>query len=366
MSESQQLTRFREVQKQFDVSLPEFQRILPAHIPAHRFMRVSLIALQNNPDLLHVPQGSLFKALMQCAQDGLLPDGREAALVTYDLRAKDGKPARTVVSYQPMIAGIRKKAWNSGELASWEASLVHRNDHFEIILGSDPRIEHKPVLRDRGEIIAVYSIAKFKNGASSMDWMTLDEVQQIRRRSRSPDKGPWATDFGEMVKKTMLRRHSKSLPLSSELDNLVRREDELYEPHAPMPPVDLNVNNEPQEEKTKPKRGRPKLSDFRHSAQQTAVDSPATSVAADSRPDGALPPHTETPRDGAPDLNAELDLSNQAESAGYDAYFNGKGPYPVPKEYSGIRAAIESYREGWERGRQEDQTDDDRDTQGAE
>jgi recombinational DNA repair protein RecT len=49
--------------------------------------------------------------------------------------------------------------------------------------------------------------------------MTADEVNGVATRSRSKDRngnlvGPWATDTGEMWRKTALRRLSKRLPRS--------------------------------------------------------------------------------------------------------------------------------------------------------
>jgi recombination protein RecT len=368
MSESQAVTKFKAVQKQFEVRSADFSQMLPKHIPPHKFTRVALAAIQQNPKLLDVPQGALFRACMQCAQDGLLPDGREAALVPYSWQKKDGTWI-TSVSYQPMIAGIRKKAWNSGELASWEAYLVHDADEFEIVLGSDPRISHRPALKNRGSIIVVYSIAKFKNGASSMDWMGIDEVEAVRKRSRAASSGPWVTDYGEMVRKTMLRRHSKALPLSADFDTLLRREDELYE-HQPAlaPSISLNGaaladDGDEQPAIEKPKRGRPRLKDL------------STNSSGDSR---EPPPHKDRSEDdagiaspgpdtgGAPLTAAGVSFDeqeNQAESDGYDSFFNGRALHPIPKSYLAYKKLSDAYIAGWKRAQMESADDPEQDDQ---
>lgn len=77
----------------------QFKAALPAHIPVERFMRVILTAIQNNPALLQVSRKSLFNAAVKAAQDGLLPDSREGAIVPYKDEAQ----------WLPMIAGLRKK-----------------------------------------------------------------------------------------------------------------------------------------------------------------------------------------------------------------------------------------------------------------
>ena len=56
--------------------------------------------------------------------------------------------------------------------------------------------------------------------------MTRDECEAIRKRSRAGSSGPWVTDFDEMAKKTVFRRASKWLPLSPEIQDVIRRDEE--------------------------------------------------------------------------------------------------------------------------------------------
>jgi recombination protein RecT len=116
-------------------------------------------------------------------------------------------------------------------------NAVYENDEFDYQLGDEEKIHHKPTLRNRGALIAVYSIVVMKDGEKSREVMSVDDVNAIRKRSRSPDKGPWATDFDEMAKKTVIRRHAKRLPMSTDLDGLVTRDDDFEEP-TPAPKVD--------------------------------------------------------------------------------------------------------------------------------
>jgi recombination protein RecT len=56
--------------------------------------------------------------------------------------------------------------------------------------------------------------------------MTRDEIDSIRKRSKSGSSGPWVTDFAEMAKKTVFRRASKWIPLSSEIRDAYERDDD--------------------------------------------------------------------------------------------------------------------------------------------
>ena len=200
---------------------PEFQAALPPQIPVEKFIRTTLTAIQMQPELLNADRRSLLGGCMKAAQDGLLCDGREAALVMFN--SKSGK----IVQYMPMVGGILKKIRNSGELASISAQVVYDKDHFDYELGDDERIVHKPFLgKDRGSPIAVYGIAKTKDGAIYREVMSVDEVEQVRKVSRASGNGPWVQWWGEMAKKTVIRRLAKRLPSSADVDSVLESDNE--------------------------------------------------------------------------------------------------------------------------------------------
>lgn len=222
------------IKEQMDRREVEFKHALPAHIPVERFKRVLMTAIQNNADLLKADRQSLWNSAMRAAQDGLLPDGREGAIVIYSTKIKGVAGERdkwiNKAQWMPMIGGIRKKVRNSGELRDWNAFVVFEHDEFEYELGDQPFIRHKPALgNDRGKPIAAYSVATFKDGTKSRELMSIEEINKVRAISRAKDKGPWVDWFEEMARKTVARRHSKVLPMSTDLDDLLRRDDALYD-----------------------------------------------------------------------------------------------------------------------------------------
>lgn len=220
------LAPMQSLRVDLDRMADQFHAALPAHIPVKRFVRTVLTALQNDPDLTKCDRKSLWNACMRAAQDGLLPDGREGAIVAF--RDKSG---HQIAQWMPMIGGLRKKAQNSGEIISWDVQAVFENDDFDYELGDQPFIHHKPTLAaERGPLIAVYSIVALKGGDKSREVMSVHEVEEIRKKSRAKG-GPWSdpTFYPEMAKKTVARRHAKRLPMSSDLDDFIRRDDHLYE-----------------------------------------------------------------------------------------------------------------------------------------
>lgn len=218
---STKITVLDEVRHTLTKMEPQFKAALPPHVPAERFVRVAMTAVQKNPDLLNADRQSLYGACMMSAQDGLIPDGREAALVLFS-----GK-----VQYMPMVAGILKKVRNSGELATITPQVVHKNDKFRFWVDSEgEHIEHEPLLfGDRGEVLGVYALAKTNSGNIYVEVMTVAQVERVRSVSRAKNAGPWKDWWDEMAKKTAIRRLSKRLPMSTDLDDLLRRDDDMYE-----------------------------------------------------------------------------------------------------------------------------------------
>jgi recombination protein RecT len=204
----------------------QFKAALPAHIPLERFKRVLMTAVQGNLKLLRCTRQSLFNACVRAAQDGLLPDGREGAIVSYETEGEQ------IAQWLPMVAGIRKKVRNSGQLSDWNVQCVQEGDQFEYELGDNPFIRHKPAPtggRAR-KVLFAYSIATYPDGTKSREVMNADQIEDVRKKSRAK-KGPWHDPifYPEMARKTVAKLHAKQLPMSTDLDTLLRRDDELYD-----------------------------------------------------------------------------------------------------------------------------------------
>lgn len=207
----------------------QFKAALPAHIDVAKFQRVAATAVANNPDLVAADRASLYNACGRAAQDGLLPDGREAALVIYN--TKVGEKWIKKVQYMPMVAGILKKVRNSGELKELSAHVVYERDTFDYFIDdAGEHLVHRPLLDgDRGKFRLAYAVASTKEGGRYIEVMTADQVDAVRQVSRAKDSGPWKDWYPEMARKTVIRRLSKRLPMSTDIDDLLHRDDDLYD-----------------------------------------------------------------------------------------------------------------------------------------
>ena len=211
----------------------EFAKALPGHITADRFVRTAqtAIALTRNIEKVQNPK-SLLAACSKAASDGLILDGREAALVV-DYNGD--------VQYRPMVRGLLKLAYNSGEVKSLVVETVRDGDVFDYspTRAAEPIIHKIDLRAARGEVYAVYAKAELRDGGIVFEVMTVDDVNRIRDRSdafKAHKAGkikstPWSTDWSEMARKTVFRRLSKYLPSSTDRDRFqqaVERVDDDY------------------------------------------------------------------------------------------------------------------------------------------
>ena len=204
---------------------------LPKHLTADRFARVALTALTRTPKLQDCTRESLLRCLMDCSALGIEPDGRRVHLIPY------GKECTLIIDYKGLVELVRR----SGNVTSIRAEHVCENDGFDWENGI---ITHRIDWRKpRGEVQAVYAEAKLESGETQTAVMTLDEINGIRDRSqgyvyavKNGKSHPWITDWGEMAKKTPLRRLTKMLPLSADIAEAIDRDgDRIERDVTPVP-----------------------------------------------------------------------------------------------------------------------------------
>lgn len=219
---SNEITKFEaELDEARDLWVP----VLPGTISEDRFKSVVISAINRNPGLLGVDRRSLLIACSQAAQDGLLPDGREGAITVF----RDHKTRKQLAQWMPMVTGVLKRCREKGELTSISAYCVYKQDTFDVVLDTEPKIIHKPdffTKRTDDDIVLAYAI--FRNGDEIVhqEFMTRDEIEHTRSVSRAKDGGAWRDWYGEMCRKTVIRRGSKSVALSSDIARIIEREDQ--------------------------------------------------------------------------------------------------------------------------------------------
>ena len=189
---------------------------LPSNVSASAFKNAAMVALTDNPKLAQCDPASVFKALRKLAGMGLVPDGHEAALVPFN--TKVGNSYVNLCQAMPMVAGLIKRARNSGEISSLWAQVVLENEELKVWVDDGMQKfthDYDPLSRS-GEVRGAYAVAKLKDGTIEFEPMARDEIDKIRAVSKSKDGPAWRNWFTEMAKKSVIRRLCKRLPMSTD------------------------------------------------------------------------------------------------------------------------------------------------------
>ncbi|GGJ87264.1 hypothetical protein GCM10011583_18500 [Streptomyces camponoticapitis] len=219
----------------------ELARAVPTGLKPERIARIALTSLNTVKYLADCTQESFAGALMTCAQLGLEPGGPagEAYLLPFYNSKLGSYEVQLVVGYQGMV----KLFWQSPIAKGLDARVVKEGDLFDYEYGLEPFLKHKPAKGNRGRAIAYYAIARTTTGGAVFLVLDRDDIEDIRKRAKAKDNGPWKTDYDAMAKKTCIRQLFKTLPKSTELaqaiahDETVRTDASLTAIDAPGPYV---------------------------------------------------------------------------------------------------------------------------------
>lgn len=126
--------------------------------------------------------------------------------------------------------GLLDLAVASGSILWGQAEIVRENDGFALNgFDKPPTHNFNPFGKDRGVIVGAYVVVKTHSGDYLTTAMSADEIYAIRDRSegwkafyaKKIKSTPWASDEGEMVKKTVIKRAYKLWPKTERLDNVM-------------------------------------------------------------------------------------------------------------------------------------------------
>lgn len=242
-----------------------------------RMTRLVVTAMRQVRNLDQCTFASLAGSLMVAAQLGLEPCTPLGHC--YLIPRKNGKTGQYEATFQLGYQGMLELAYRTEVVESITAKSVHDGDVFIYEEGLEDKLIHRPFLNgDRGPVIAYYAIVKFTNGGHAKEVMTYTEMVRHMERFAPTDyksgkvAGPWATDFDEMAKKTVLRRLFKLARKSTDIvakatlydERVIDRDQSTAElrpqfdeprqpaplpaPVDPDPVIDAELADEPAEE----------------------------------------------------------------------------------------------------------------------
>lgn len=187
-------------------------------------IRLAVFEFSRTKGLRDCSPDSIYTSLILSAQIGLEPSGirGDAYLV----------PFKGVCTLIPGWRGLIKLARRSGAVKSFYSHLVYEGDEFDVTLGTDVKVHHKPILRQsqgvRGDIIAAYAVAKMPEGECDVEVIPVSDLEYIKSKSagrNNPAYGDWED---QMFRKAPIRRLAKRLPLGDDFF-LATKADEIAE-----------------------------------------------------------------------------------------------------------------------------------------
>lgn len=196
------------------------EAVLPEHIKMSTFVRCAAIAMVQSKDLEEADRDSVIMSLTKCANDGLVPDNKEAALVTFNTNVGTKKDPQWLkkAQYMPMIDGVLKRARMSGQISTMSAKAVFEGDTFDYWLDEDgEHLNYRPNLESRGEFKLAFAMAKLVTGDLIVEVMTKADVDKVRAASKTGTYGPWADWYDRMACKAVFHRLARRLPNASEI-----------------------------------------------------------------------------------------------------------------------------------------------------
>ena len=178
---------------------------LPSDVDLDTFINTAKIAVTQNPDLLAaVLRQSLFIALQKAARQGLMPDGKQGALI---VRWNSERRCEEVC-WQPMVWGMVSLGRRTGDIRTFSAQIVYQNEPFRILQGEEDRYEHERVPEHEAKglefAVGAYCIITGRDGVRTRRWMSAPRIRAVKDSSKAA-RGPWHGSFeDEMWIKTVL------------------------------------------------------------------------------------------------------------------------------------------------------------------
>lgn len=213
------------------------------YLTPDRMTQLVINACDRTPKLLQCTPRSVLGAVMLSQAFQLEPNTPQqlAFLIPYNRNIKVGGQWQTITECQFQIGarGFRLLAHRSGRFSRIVARTVRKGDLFEYMEGSDTFLKYQMALeKPRGDVIAAFSYAVWKEGGEEALVLPLSEIEKIRSKSetyralttnllaatsdkekakaqKAFDEQPWVMWFDDMCAKSATKKHAKEWPIDA-------------------------------------------------------------------------------------------------------------------------------------------------------
>lgn len=172
-----------------------------------------------------VTPASFLEATLRCAMNGLLPDGKDAAIARFKDQA----------TLMIMKDGLVKVLHRTGMIKDINSGVVTKREEdggrFEYEEGSAGYIKHRPMLdrsEEADEVIAAYCIVRTVNGGEYRELVGAADLKKIAKVSRATS-GPRKEWPWRMHEKSAIRRIALKLPKDEGLVRVLAHDEDAYD-----------------------------------------------------------------------------------------------------------------------------------------
>lgn len=189
----------------FTSELDRISGALPANFNKQRFA-LNFISMCQDNGLQKYSKEQLATVLVRSAQDNL--DSLNGEVYIHE--GYGGK-----LAYDIGYKGLRKMAIEKSEkpISNIYAQLIKEGDELEeVITNGIPTLNYKSKFNNKGAIIGVFAVCNYKDGSMIYEVMTKDEIDACKAKSKNSKA--WVDFYGEMAKKSAIRRLAKNITIS--------------------------------------------------------------------------------------------------------------------------------------------------------
>ena len=232
---SNELTPYQAVKNTLMEHKAEFAALLPKNMTPERLLQIYLTEIKGNPRLMACTPKSLLSCIIETARLGLDP-GSVLGLCFF-------VPYKSEARFQLGFPGLCELIYRTGRVSSITCGVVQEGDDFTFEFGTNQFLKHIPVgPRDDKLITHAYSYCTIDGKYLSIEVMDRGEIDTIMKKAVAKQKrqdGPWYEHFGEMSKKTVLKRHSKRLPKSIDVGKAIAEDNKTEFGQPELPDIDI-------------------------------------------------------------------------------------------------------------------------------
>lgn len=199
---------------------PEIQELirksLPKTIPDVKFTAAVIGAIKANQAVfVDCERQSVYNSIIEAARKGLVPDGKQGALVPFKAKVNGNwiKKCQFMIMPEGIIDSLAKIG------ITIYAQSVHKNDKYRF--WSDDKGQHvnhefDPFV-ERGDRVGAFSCATTKDGVSYVEAMGMADIARVMKVSKQKDEqgnmtGPWKEWPERMEQKSCMHRVCKRTP----------------------------------------------------------------------------------------------------------------------------------------------------------